>query len=387
MNLILFLLGCLIGFLLSRFLGKKEGENKEKMALLFKGISADALRQNHETFFDLAKATFEKYQVQAKGEIEKKSEVVETLVKPIKESLENVDKKIQELEKSRVGAYSALKSQVDILIDSQRALRSETTNLVKALRAPSVRGRWGEMQLKRVVEMAGMVNHCDFFEQANTTTEGARFRPDMIVKLPGNKQIIVDAKAPLQAYLEAIEASSEEEKMAKLKEHALSIRNHVTLLSRKTYWEQFDSTPEFVILFLPGETFFSAALEQDPSLIEVGVEKRVILATPTTLIALLRSVAYGWNQENISQKARQVSLLGKELYKRLSDMATHWTKVGKNLDSAVQSYNKAIGSLESRVFVVARKFNEMEVGEKDELLVIEPIEQTARQIQVDELQK
>ncbi|MCH9609055.1 MAG: hypothetical protein S4CHLAM45_08160 [Chlamydiales bacterium] len=321
----------------------------------FQGVSAEALRQNNTSFVDLAK----------------------TAMQPIQESLEKVDGKIHELEKVRVGAYSSLKTQVDSLLQSQKDLHIETANLVKALRAPMVRGRWGEVQLKRVVEMAGMLNHCDFFEQASKTTEEGRFRPDLLVKLPGGKQIIVDAKAPLEAYLEAIECKDEVEKKKKLKLHAAQIRNHIQLLSRKSYWEQFSSTPEFVVLFLPGETFFSAALEQDPSLIEAGAMQQVILATPTTLIALLRSVAYGWRQESISRSAEEVSKLGKELYKRLADLGGHFSKVGKGLTQAVQSYNKAMGTFESRVLVSARRFKEL--GSSSEIEPIESVDHTTRE--------
>ncbi len=346
----------------------------------FRGVSADALRQNNASFVQLASATFEKYQEQARGVFDKKSESIEHLMKPIKESLEKVDGKILELEKARMGAYSSLKQQVDSLLLSQKELRYETSNLVKALRAPTVRGRWGEMQLKRVVEMAGMVDHCDFFEQTTLSTEDGRLRPDMIVKLPGSKQIIIDAKAPLEAYLDAIECEDEREKKQKLQLHAQQIRNHINLLSKKTYWEQFSSTPEFVVLFLPGETFFSAALEQDPSLIEAGAMQQVILATPTTLIALLRAVCYGWRQESISRNAEEVSNLGKELYKRLADMGGHFTKVGKSLNQAVYSYNKAIGTLETRVLVSARKFKDL--GSSSEIELLEPIEQITREQKV-----
>lgn len=341
---------------------KKRGENEAKEAVIqemrkskdfFKSMANEALDQNNRNFLNLAEAT---------------------LMKPVRESLERFDGKINELEKARVGAYVSLTEQVKVL-------RTETSLLTKALRSPIARGRWGEMQLKRVVEMAGMVEHCDFVQQESVQAEEMRLRPDMIIRLPMEKQIVVDAKAPLSAYLEAIESENEEMRVQKLKEHARQVRSHIQQLSRKSYWEQFSATPEFVILFLPGETFFSAALEQDPSLIEMGVEQKVILATPTTLIALLRSVAYGWRQEKLSQNAEEISLLGKDLYKRICDMSDHWSKVGKALSSAVSSYNKATGSLESRVLVTARKFKEMQSLQNDAPIeVLSPIEQTTREL-------
>ncbi len=367
--------GLVVGWFIRGLFARRE---VEKTVDQFKSLSADVLQQNNASFLDLANATFEKYQERAKGEFDKKSESIEQAMKPIKESLGKVDGKILELEKARVGAYSSLKQQVESLLVSQKELRSETANLVKALRKPNVRGRWGEIQLKRVVEMAGMLDHCDFFEQTSVTTDEGRLRPDLVVKLPGDKQIIVDAKAPLDAYLTAIEADSDEIKQQEMKRHAQQIRTHVNLLSRKSYWEQFSSTPEFVVLFLPGETFFSAALEYDPSLIESGVEQRVILATPTTLIALLRAVSYGWRQENISRNAAEVCALGKELYKRLADVSGHWTKVGKHMTQAVQSYNKAVGSFESRVLVSARRFQEL--GTSQEIETLEPVESVTREI-------
>ena len=340
----------------------------------FKGVSADALKHNNDTFMQLAEQTFEK-----------KSQAIRELMKPVKESLEKFDGKIQEIEKARTSAYATLKEQVGSLIETQKELRTETSNLVKALRAPTVRGRWGEMQLKRVVEMAGMVDHCDFYEQTTVATEERRYRPDLLVKLPGEKNIVVDAKAPLEAYLQAIECTDERRRVELLKDHASAIRSHMTLLSRKSYWEQFQPSPEFVVLFLPGETFFSAALEQDPALIEMGVDQKVILATPTTLIALLRAVSYGWRQESLSKNAEQISALGKDLYKRIADMSGHWEKVGKGLSNAVQAYNKAVGSLESRVLVSARRF--MELGGDKEIEVLEPVEQIPRLVQATEMEK
>ena len=261
-------------------------------------------------------------------------------------------------------------------------LQSETANLVKALRQPQVRGRWGEIQLKRVVEMAQMLEYCDFVEQESRNTDDGRLRPDMIVRLPGGKQVVVDAKTPLAAYLEAAESQDETVQKAKLLEHARQVRDHMTALGRKAYWDQFQPSPEFVIMFLPGEMFFSSALQQDPALIEYGVNEKVIPATPTTLIALLRAVSYGWRQEALAQNAQQVADLGKQLYERIASLADHWGTVGQRLDQAVKSYNDSVASLESRVLVSARRLRELKAGAEDvEIAPIEPIERVARKLQ------
>jgi len=353
---------------------------EEKLTHYFKSISNEALKQNNQNFLDLAKQTLEKQEISAKTELEKKQTAIDSLIKPIKESLDKMDLKLTDLEKSRVGAYEAIHQQVKTLVESQHSLKSETSQLVQALRSPVVRGRWGEIQLKRVVEMAGMLEYCDFFQQESTeTTSGEKLRPDLIIRLPGDKNIVIDAKAPLSAYLDALNITDENLRKERLKDHAKHIRTHMNQLSRKSYWDQFKPAPEFVVLFLPGEIFFSAALEQDPALIEVGVDQKVILATPTTLIALLRAVSYGWRQENLAKNAQKISDLGQELFKRISDMSDHLNRLGKNLNLAVDSFNKTVGTFESRVFVSARKFKELEAApQSDEILHIEPIEQNSR---------
>ncbi len=350
----------------------------------FKALSGDALKSNNEAFLQLARTTLDKYQDGAKSDLEQKRKDVESVVKPISESLEKVNTQIQELEKMRRQDYGGLTQHLETLRAQAEALSSETRNLGNALRKPIVRGRWGEIQLERVVEMAGMLDHCDFHRQVTTDGDDGRLRPDLTVHLPGGKTIVIDAKAPLEAYLSAVEAKDEATAKEFMKNHARQVRVHVAKLAEKSYQNQFVNAPEFVVLFLPGENFFSAALEHEPGLIEDGVREHVIIATPTTLIGLLKAVAFGWRQEKIAESAQEIKNLGKVLYERLSTLAEHFGKVGLNLDRAITAYNDAVGSLETRVLPAARRFQELDVTAVETIDEVKPVEKSTRALQAAE---
>lgn len=353
---------------------------KDELSDTFKALSSEALAKSNHSFLQLAQETLSKFQGKATGDLEKRRQAIEELVRPMRSSLDELDRSMHRWEKERKGDQEALKAKLQTMIEAERELRSEANVLAKALRAPIMRGRWGELQLRRVVELADMIDHCDFYEQKKA--EGGQLRPDLVVHLPGDKQVVIDAKTPSEAYLEAMQAATEKEREEKLRLHARHLRHHVLALGKKAYWRQFPETPEFVVLFIPSDNFFSAALQFDPSLIEIGVEQGVVIATPTTLIGLLRAIAYGWKQETISRHADEVKQLGCELYQRLTAMGKHWNHMGRSLGSAVEAYNRAVGSLESRVFVSARKFQALgaSVGSLplDELEVIERMPRTLK---------
>jgi len=351
---------------------------RQELAESFKALSGEALKTNNQAFLELAKTSFEVLHAEAKGDLAQRQQAIDELVKPLHDSLTRYEEQIHFLEQSRQSAYGGLDMHLKLLAESHQRLQQETGNLVKALSAPSVRGRWGEITLKRVAELSGMVAHCDFVEQDVVESDEGRLRPDMVVQLPGGRQIVVDAKAVLAAYLEAHETHDETQRQERLRRHAAQIRSQMDQLSAKSYWSQFPQAPEFVVLFLPGEHFLGAALEQDPTLIEDGFSRRVVIGTPATLIALLRAVAYGWRQEQLSEHAQQAGKLGKDLYDRMAVLAEHLNDVGQALNKSVLAYNKAVGSIEARILPAARKFKELGIASDKDLPQLEPVESVPR---------
>lgn len=349
-------------------------QTRAELVGTFQALSGEALKQNNEAFLKLAAVTFESLHVKADGDLIQRQQAIDALVRPLHDTLQRYDEQLRLLEQSRQSAYGGLDQHLKSLAESQQRLQQETGNLVKALRAPTVRGQWGELTLKRVAELAGMVQHCDFIEQPSVTNEEARFRPDMVVRLPGGRQIIVDAKTVLSAYLDAHEAQNEAQQAEALRRHAAQVKSRMDELSLKAYWTQFDHSPEFVVLFLPGEQYLGAALDQDPRLIEEGFANGIVLATPATLVALLRAVAYGWRQERMTAHAEEAGRLGKDLYERMAVLAGHMNDVGQALGKSVSAYNRAVGSLETRILPAARRFKELGVSSDREILALEPTE-------------
>jgi DNA recombination protein RmuC len=349
-----------------------------RLAKAFSDLSNQSLKANSENFLRLAEQNLGAQHERAKRELGDREQAVENLVKPIKDALQQSQTQIAALEKSRSEAYGGIKSQLETMQINQQSLTQETQNLVNALRRPEVRGRWGEITLRRLVELAGMVEHCDFQEQVHTSNDEKIIRPDMIVRMPDHRELVVDVKTPLDAYLEAIEAKDDKQRKLGLERHARNVRDHIRKLASKTYWEQFPKSPEFVILFIPGDQFLSAALNEDPDLIEYSLSEQIILATPTSFVALLKAVAYGWRQLALADNAQEIRKLAEDLYGRLTVFAGHMNKVGKQLASSVENYNRAVGSLERKVLPGARKFVELGIRPKKEIEQIEPLESLPR---------
>jgi DNA recombination protein RmuC len=383
--------GALIWFLERRAASAKQAaltDTESRLRDTFKSLSADVLKDTNRSFLDLAKSELSLLQQSAQHDLATRQHSIDELVKPLQEKLKSVDEKIQALDVSRAKADAALDERVKNLVEVQSNLQNETQNLVLALRTPAVRGRWGELHLKNAVEMSGMVAHCDFLEQQSAYSveeDGGILRPDMIIRLPGGKTVIVDSKVPLEAFLNAVEANSEAVRTAQLDDHVRQVRQHMEKLSRKKYWNQFDTSPEFVIMYLPGENIYSAALQRDSELIKAGIDKKIFIATPTTLIALLHAVAHGWTQESLSRNAEEISSLGKDLYSRISSFASHMGSLRNGLQNAVEAHNRAVGSLETRVLPTARTLKELSVSAEPDIEDFRPIEKAPRAIQAPEL--
>ena len=351
----------------------------------FNAMANEALSSNNEQFLRLARESLGQFHIKAEGELEKREKAVENLVKPIREALEKTEKQVQRMESGRQQAHGALTKHLETMAESHRLLQTETRNLVQALRRPEVRGQWGELTLKRLAELAGMVEHCDFEEQASVQTDNGQQRPDMVVRMPDKREIIVDAKTPLDAYLSAVECVDDDERKKRLEQHARNVRARIRELSSKAYWQQFTHSPDFVVLFIPGDQFLSAALDVDHTLIEDALSQNVILATPTSFVALLRAVAYGWRQEVLAENAEVIREVGQDLYARLATFAEHLSRLGRSLDNSVEAFNKAVGSYDSRILPSARKFTEMGVTARKDPPALEPIERAARRVEAPDV--
>jgi DNA recombination protein RmuC len=349
-----------------------------ELARSFAELANRSLQSNSDNFLRLAEQKMQVQNEKAKRELGEREQAVENLVKPIRDALQASQKKIDDLEKARREAYGSIRTQLESMQADQKSLKQETQNLVKALRRPEVRGRWGEITLRRLVELAGMVEHCDFIEQVHTVGEGQVIRPDMIVRMPDRRELVVDVKTPLDAYLEAVEAEDDAQRKLGLERHARNVRAHIRMLASKAYWQQFDESPEFVILFIPGDQFLSAALNEEPDLIEYALAQQIILATPTSFVALLKAVAYGWRQLALADNAKEIRILAEDLYGRLGTFVTHMNRVGRQLASSVENYNKAVGSLERSVLPGARKFVDLGVHEKKQLEKLETLDPVPR---------
>ena len=358
-------------------------EVRAQFEATFKSLAGDVLKSNSSEFLKLAETSFKVLHTQASGDLEQREKAVENLVKPIRESLEKADQHIRSIEKERQEAFGSLSRHLELMANTQQQLQGETRNLVKALSRPEIRGQWGELTLKRLAELAGMIEHCDFDQQRSVDSDEGKQRPDMVVRMPGGREIIVDAKAPMDGYLGAVEASDDNTRVQEIRRHARNVRDRVRELSGKRYWKQFPRSPDFVVLFIPGDQFLSAALEVDPQLLEDAMADRIVLATPSSLVALLRAVAYGWRQESLAENAEQIRIVGEDLYERLGTFADHLGKLGISLNRSVESYNKAVGSFDSRVLPGARKFKDMGIQEKKELPEPDQIERLPRSVQGD----
>ena len=361
------------------------GEAEKILKDTFSALAGSALNKNSEQFLRRAEERFKSLQLDTTAELDKRKVAIENLIAPLDKSLKNLDSKVAEIEAKRIEAYAEVKTQISELGTVNKELRNQTGSLVQALRSPNVRGDWGQMQLRRAVEMAGMLRHCDFFEQISETTEMGRLTPDMIIKLPGDRRVVVDAKAP-RMYLEGLADRTDADRSQYLRDHAAKVRAHMTLLSAKKYWEQFTSTPEFVVMFLPVEALFAAALQEDPGLLEYGVDKKVIPASPLTLIALLRAINYGWKQESLAHDATRIRELGKELYNSVRVLAGHLSKMRNNLEDTVQDFNASIGSVERSFLSKARKLAEYNAAADEPIQQLEPIDERLRGLEAVELQ-